>query len=392
MTVNRFGPNFSKLFAAALLQELSFALLIHFPGYLSDLGATEGVIGLLYSASALVSLLFRPWLGRLLDLTHRRTVLLVTGVLNIVVVLALITTSSFGPYLWMLFLAQRTFQVALFTTLITYGADSIPIERRTQGLAIYGLAGLIPISFAGYLGDIVIAASGFSQLFLVAAVSNIVSWLIVWMLPLLPVRGRQPRRGFWQVFVQRNLMPLWFASFLFFLGIESLFTFLRTYVDNRQVGSVGLFFAVYGASAAITRIIGGSRYDALPHRILLVTSIAVFGSGLVLLALAQSVPVMILSAFVTGTAHGTAFPLMSSEVVNRARVSERGSAMSIFISIFDIALLFGAPLVGFMIDGISYLVAFSVAGAVIIGGSFVYGVWDRHLGVGSTLVAEEVLE
>ena len=187
-------------------------------------------------------------------------------------------------------------------------------------------------------------------------------------------------------------MPLWFASFLFFLGVESLFTFLRTYVDDRQVGSVGLFFAVYGTSAVITRIIGGSRYDALPHRTLLVTSVAVFGSGLVLLAVAQTAWLMILSAFVTGTAHGTAFPLMSSEVVNRARVSERGSAMSIFTSIFDIALLFGAPLVGFMIDGISYLVAFSVVGVFIIGGSIVYGLWDRRLSEDSTLVAEEVLE
>ena len=78
MTAHRFGANFPRLFAAAILQELSFAVLIHFPGYLTDLGATEGTIGLLYSTSALVSLLFRPWLGRILDLTHRRTVLLVT--------------------------------------------------------------------------------------------------------------------------------------------------------------------------------------------------------------------------------------------------------------------------------------------------------------------------
>ena len=51
--------------------------------------------------------------------------------------------------------------------MMTYGADTIPIKRRTQGLAIYGLSGLIPISFAGYLGDTVIAAAGFSRLFLV---------------------------------------------------------------------------------------------------------------------------------------------------------------------------------------------------------------------------------
>jgi len=393
MTAHRFGANFPRLFAAAILQELSFAVLIHFPGYLTDLGATEGTIGLLYSTSALVSLLFRPWLGRILDLTHRRTVLLVTGLANVIVVLLLLTTSVWGPWLWVLFLAMRVFQVAMFTTMITYGADSIPIKRRTQGLAIYGLSGLIPIGFAGYLGDVVIESAGFGGLFWVAATAATLSWIIVWTLPVLPVRGRQPRRGFWQAFAQRNLLPLWFASFLFFLGVESLFTFTRTYVDQRRVGTVGLFFAVYGGSAAITRIFGGSRFDQLPHRAFLVSGISVFGVGLILMALAHAVWLLVIAAFVMGSAHGAAFPLLSSEVVNRARVAERGSAMAIFTSIFDIALLIGAPIVGFLIDGFSYTVGFTVAGVVLIVGSLVYRVWDRRLVENySSLVAEEVLE
>ena len=393
MAVNRFSTNFPRIFAAAILQELSFAVLIHFPGYLSDLGATEGLIGVLYSTSALVSLLFRPWLGRILDLTHRRTVLLVTGFLNVMVVLLLGTTSVWGPWLWVLFLAQRTFQVALFTTMITYGADSIPIKRRTQGLAIFGLSGLIPIAFAGYLGDVVIEAAGFTGVFWFASVASAASWLIVWTLPVLPVRGRQPRRGFWQAFAQKNLLPLWFASFLFFLGVESLFTFTRTYVDKRQVGTVGLFFAVYGASAAITRILGGSRYDLMPHRRVLVVGVSFFGAGLIVMGVAQSVPVLVVASFVMGSAHGTAFPLLSSEVVNRARIAERGSAMAIFTSIFDIALLIGAPIVGFLIDGFDYVVGFSVAGIALIVGSLIYGSWDRRLSEAhSTFVEEEVLE
>ena len=124
--------------AAALLQELSFSLLIHAPGYFSELGATEGMIGLLYASGAVVSLLFRPLLGRILDLTHRRTVLLIAAVGNIAILLALAMTDTWNPVLWSLFLAQRTVQIALFTTMLTYGADSIPLERRTQGLAIFG--------------------------------------------------------------------------------------------------------------------------------------------------------------------------------------------------------------------------------------------------------------
>jgi predicted MFS family arabinose efflux permease len=189
------------------------------------------------------------------------------------------------------------------------------------------------------------------------------------------------------------MVPLWFVTLLFAVGLESLFTFTRTYVDDRQIGTAGLFFAAYGVAAAATRVIGGQFYDRIPHRPLLVGAITGYGTGIVLLALASGVPVFVAAATVAGTSHGAAFPLLSSEVVNRARVAERGSAMSTFTSIFDMALLLGAPAVGFLIDGFSYMVAFSVAGAVLIIGASVYGVWDRRLVASSApFVAEEILE
>lgn len=387
---HRFGRYFPRLFTAAILEELSYALLVHVPGYFSDLGASEGVIGVLFSASALLSLSFRPLLGRILDLTHRRTVLLVAALANIVVLLGLATTEVWGPWLWVLFLMQRTAQVALFTTMLTYGADSIPLERRTQGLAIFGLSGLIPIAVGGFAGDVIIAEVGFTGLFVSAASVSFLSWLVVWALPVLPVRGHQPRRSFWAALAQRNLLPLWLATLLFTVGLESLFTFTRTFVDARDVGTAGLFFAVYGVSAALTRIVGGSLYDRLPHRPLLVGSLAAYGVGVGFMAIAQDVPLLVLAGVITGTAHGAAFPLLSSEVVNRARVSERGSAMATFTSIFDIALLIGAPTVGFLIDGFDYLVAFGVVSGTLIVGSVAYRVWDRRIDPRS-IIAEEIV-
>ncbi len=389
MVVHRFGPNFPRLFAAALIQELCYSLLIHVPGYFNELGATEGMIGLLYAGGAVLSLLFRPLFGRILDLTHRRTVMLVAAVFNIAVLVALSGTSEWGPYLWALFLVQRTVQLALFTTMLTYGADSIPVERRTQGLAIFGLSGLIPIAVGGYMGDVIIDAFGFSGLFVAAATASFISWLIVWTLPVLPIRIREPRRSFWAALAQKNLLPLWFATLMFAIGMESLFTFTRTFVDERQVATAGVFFGIYGVTAAVTRIAGGPLYDRITHRTLVVASIAGYGLALGLMAITQSALLLGLAAITGGTAHGVAFPLLSSEVVTRARVSERGSAMATFTSIFDIALLAGAPAVGFLIDGFDYLVGFGAVCIALVAGSMIYRVWDRSLDQ-SARVAEEV--
>ncbi len=47
------------------------------------------------------------------------------------------------PFLIAVFVGHRVFQIAIFTAMLTLYADVLPSERRTQGLAIFGLGGLI---------------------------------------------------------------------------------------------------------------------------------------------------------------------------------------------------------------------------------------------------------
>src|SRR5690606_2515801 len=235
-------------------------------------------------------------------------------------------------------------------------ADSIKVSRRTQGLAIYGLSGLIPIAVGGLAGEITINMVGFVGLFLVSAAVSGLAWYFYYTLPPVPVGGKEERRNFWSALAQKNLLPLWLATLLFSIGLEVVFVFTRTYAENRQIVTAGAMFAVYVFSAATLRLIGGRFYDRLPHRPMVVAAIALYGSGLVALALANSVPTVVAATFMAGCAHGIAFPLLSSQVVARARESERGSAMATFTAIFDIALLVGAPAAGFLIDAHDYLV------------------------------------
>jgi hypothetical protein len=53
--------------------------------------------------------------------------------------------------------------------------------------------------------------------------------------------------------------------------------------------------------------------------------------------------------------------------------------MSIFTSIFDVALLVSAPLVGGLIEGFSYAVAFSAMGLFLVLGGIVYSIWDKRM-------------
>jgi predicted MFS family arabinose efflux permease len=169
------------------------------------------------------------------------------------------------------------------------------------------------------------------------------------------------------------------VTLFFSIGLETLFTFTRTYVDERQIGSTGLFFGVYGMSAAAMRIFGGSHYDRIPQRLFVVSALLAYGLGLGMMAIAGSLPLLIAAAVAGGVSHGAVFPILTSQVVGRARTAERGSAMAIFTSIFDIALLLAAPSVGFLIDGFNYRVAFGAVAIALGLGAAVYAIWDRRL-------------
>ena len=352
--------------------------MIHFPGFLSDLGASETVIGLLYSGSADFGLLLRPSLGRLMDNLGRRPVLLAAGMGNALALAALALPDQIGGPLAVAFVVHRVMQIALFTALLTLSADVVPEARRTQGLAIYGLGGLIPLATGGALGDWLLHLRGFDSLFLTAAALSVASWLLVLRVPAVSISASGgPRRGFWAALGQRNLLPVWWLTMLFAVGLEALFTFIRTFVDERGVGSVGLFFLVYGGLAIAVRILSSGRLDIVAQIPLVAVSVSAYAAGFFVLAAAQSAVVMSCGAAFLGFGHGLLFPILSAQVVTRSRAAERGSAMAIFTSLFDLAVLTTAPVVGAIIDWRGYAAAFVALGVVITSGLVVYVLWER---------------
>jgi predicted MFS family arabinose efflux permease len=129
--------------------------------------------------------------------------------------------------------------------------------------------------------------------------------------------------------------------------------------------------------AVATRLLSGTFDTAAPRR---TVAIGVVGLGLAmgLLALAAGPILVLVGAALGGAAHGVVFPVLSSEVVSRARTSERGSAVATFTSVFDLAILGLVPVVGFAIDVSGYPTAFGAVSVSMLIGSAIYVRWDIH--------------
>ena len=364
--------------AANFLQSLSLHLYLHLPGFLQTLGAGVVQIGILFGLTAAVAIAARPIIGRQIDVHGRRPSILIGGALNVMVCGLYLTIASMGPWVYAVRFAHGIAQAILFTAFFTLAADLVPPERRTEGLALFGVSGLLSIGLAGLIGDAILSRADYSALFLCTLSLATLSFLI--SLPLrdqpLPMKGG-PRRGFFAAVKQPNLIPIWFVGTAFTTALASYFVFLKTFVIDTGYGSVGQFFAAYVASAIILRVSFAWLPDRVGAKRILLPALCTLPLGLLLLATASDSIEVLIAGALCGLGHAFVFPILSSFVVTRARASERGAALSVFTAIIDAGLLLGGPTLGFVVYLAGYPAMFATAAAILVAATLAFAVWDR---------------
>jgi MFS family permease len=351
---------------------------VHLPGFLKALGASELDIGGLSGTTAGLAIVSRPLLAPLMDRAGRRAFILAAGAAHVALCVLYCFITHWGIAVYVLRALHGVVEAVIFSVLFTYAADVVPVSRRTEGLAWFGVSAQIPIALAGLLGDGVLARAGYRELFLgtvVAAALGLMLSLPLENPPASPAAAKS--RGVVACLTQPDLLPLWFVGVAFTTSIAPLFIFLKTYVLHTGVGSVGLFLSLYSLSAAALRVFLGWVPDRIGPKRALVPAIVGVAAGLWLIARATTALEVGAAGMLAGAGHGFAFPIIVGLVVDRARAEERGVAMSLVTSIFDVGLLIGGPLFGAIIEASGYQLAFGTAGAVAATGLGAFLAWDR---------------
>ena len=380
MTERLFTRPFLLVSVANFTSGMSYALFLHLSGYLAELGATDTQIGLIYAATAVASIAMRPLIGPVMDRYGRRPVIMVGGVLNIIFVLLYLTVSTLGPWVYAVRIGHGVAEAMLFSALFTYAADIIPASRRSQGIALFGVTGLLPIGVAGIIGDFVLSVAGFTELFLTAAAFAVLTLLFSIPLPerrpeLAP--GEQPR-GFWSIVTERDLLPIWWMIGSFSTVLTAYFVFIRRYVDDTGFGSVGLFFSMYVAVAILERVFLGWLPDRAGRKRVLYPSIVVLIAGFFVLAGASSWVGVAIAGALCGAGHGFIFPILTTLLVDRAPDTDRGSAMSFFTAMLDAGTLIGGPILGAIIDTAGWGPMYVTAGLGLGIATVVFARWDQR--------------
>jgi len=349
-------PLYTRNFVLAALMHftggMSTSMFILYPVFLTKLGADELRIGQVMGLGAAAAVLTRPVAGHLLDLLGGRRTLLGAGLLNLASILLLVPVARIGVPLLVLTVVHAIAVGTLFASYFTYAAHIVPAERRIEGVAMFGVAGMLPNGLGPPLSEWLLAAHGARPYFLCAAGFTLLSLLVTLLVhdaraDAPATHEERPRAGAWLGLVREPALRVVFlATFLFGVGIAALFTFLAPYALGAGRGEVGGFFFAYAVAAILTRVVGGRLPERLGPRRVLLPALLAYAIGLAATPFTASTPGLLAIGALCGAGHGYAFPILNVLAVARTPAHVRGAVVSLYTAMIDLGQMVGAPLLG----------------------------------------------
>jgi MFS family permease len=358
------GRSFAGVFAVTFCGLVAVgSVLPVLPRYIhGPLDSGDVAVGVVIGAYAITGLLLRPVAGRLADTRGRKPTLLVGAML--VALSGLLYLPSLGiAGLIFARLILGAGEGAVYTAGSAWIVDLAPEERRGRVLGLYGLAVWGGLSVGPLLGEVLLNAGGYSLVWIVAGALPVFGALIALTArdPFVPMAEAAPHP-----LIAPEAVGPGFAVALASFGYAAVATFIVLHLESRGVGHGATVFAAFAAMIVFTRLVFGDLPDRMGPAQVAIAATVGEACGLLLIAVAHSLPV----ALVGGLAMGGAFALLNPSLMLIAlgRVSQqaRGAAMGTYTAFFDAGVGLGAPIAGIVAALTSYEGAFVFAAAVCL--------------------------
>ena len=240
---------------------ISLAFFFLFPLFLRALGSSEATIGLVVGLGQAASVAARPAVGVLLDRVPHRRVLLVCGVLNVLSCLPYLALDRLGPALLLATVVHFVIWGALFAGYFTYASDLVPAHRRAEGIAVFGVAGVLSNGFGPAIGEWVQAHAGWHAFYLVAAAFGVVSIGVTAILPA-RTRVRTPAAvgvaGALRALHGAGIGRVFLAMLLFGAGVDVALFYVAPFTRTVRLERAAPFFAAYMSAAVSTTIVSAA--------------------------------------------------------------------------------------------------------------------------------------
>jgi MFS family permease len=242
--------------------------------------------------------------------------------------------------------------------------DFIPVSRRTEGLAYWGLAPTAAIAVAPAVGLFVHKLGGWMVLCTEIAVLS--AFMAIWAMRIPGGESghggsAMPRiRELWDWDVVKTTASLAVTSF----GYGGITSYVAILSLERGIHPESLFFTVFAITIVLVRVFTSRLGDRFGPKVLLYPAFAAMPIAFAVLAAARTKPQMIGAAILFGIGLGASFPAFMTFVVANTDEQRRARTFGSVIWAFDTGIGLGSFFIGAIGQRKGLGFAFNVAAAL----------------------------
>ena len=370
------------LFLIVFVDLVGFGIVIPLlPFYAEHFGAGPERVTLVMATYSLAQFVAAPLWGRLSDRVGRRPVLILSlaGAILSYLLLASATT------LWMIFLARALagFTAGNIAAAQAFVADRTPPEKRARGMgmigAAFGLGFILGPAIGGVLAghdptDIdfaapAYAAAGLSALALLGTLFLLREDRARDLNGFAPIR-RSRLDAARDVLSRRSLALLVGLGFLMvsvFAGMETIFALWSSRTFGWGPAQNGYLFAYLGIIGAILQGLAiGRLTERHGEARLLAVGSFLFAFGLAGVALATSIPTLVVATTLISVGFAMASPSLASLISQSAGEHEQGAVLGVYQSAASLARVFGPIGAGVAFAGLGKEAPFFFGAAIMV--------------------------
>ncbi len=354
---------------------MSVSLFFLLPVFLKQFGPRQSRVGLIMGIHSVVAIAIRPFFGRLIDIHGGRKIAIVgLGVMILSVPFFHIVHDAGWLPMFLRALTGLGWGISMTAT-IAMCSDLSPVEKLARSMGIIGVAGLVANALGPLAAEEIINRLGFGWLFDISLFFLAASAVCLYAAK--EIARSEGERGISDVRILRTfpvITLLVVAAMPVFHGAIRgvMIYFIAIFGKSIQINRVGLFFLVFSLAAILTRFGMGDLSDRYGRKKVILPAVLIICANLILISQVRTFPLLVVTGFVGGLGQGLIYPALSTYIIDFLGRSNKGLAISLYLSLFDVGMGLGAPLFGWVSDLTGYRWMYVIAGLLLLVSTVVF--------------------
>jgi MFS family permease len=321
----------------------AFQLLPAIPFRILELGGSTAAAGWFLSVYTFASAFAAPIMGSIADHVGRKRMLVTASFLFILFSIAYGVVTNL-PLLLVIGAIHGSIWSGILASSSAIMSEFIPVARRTEGMAYWGLASTSAVACAPAVG---LWVFHFGWLTICIELAVISAVMTLWSSRLPAIEAALPEawpklKTLFDWAVVRTTLSLTTISF----GYGGVTSYTAILAVQRGIHPKWLYFAVFAVTIVVIRLATSHLGDRFGYAVILYPALVCIPIAFTLLAWADTRAMFVISAIIFGLGFGSAYPAFASFILGATDPQRRARTFGSIVLAFDVGIGSGSLLVG----------------------------------------------